>query len=1098
MGQGDPARTRSPADFVGRALQLEQLRRLVGDATAGSGAVAVVSGDAGIGKTRLLAEAAEQASTLGMTVRWAACWEGDGAPAYWPWIQLIRAHAADTDPIELGRDIGGDAAELARLVPDLGSTAADPGGAVDDRDGDQARFRLFDAVSSLFQRATATRPLLLMVDDLHWCDVGSVLLLRFLQRSLHESPLLVVGAVRDVEVDERSEVGRLLAEVRRDAHNLPLAGFAEGEVRELLASTIGPHEAARLAPIVRSRSGGNPLFVRELGRLLVAGDRPGLAGTSVVPDSIRAVVQRRLSRLSAGCEAMMRIAAAIGEEFGGDVLDAACEAPRRTILDHLDEAQRARLIDETDAVSLRFRFAHALVREALYEQFTLGERAETHRRVGDALERLTGDDPPFASLAHHFLRAVPVDGTARAVNYCEQAGRQAMAQLAYEDAAAHFTHAIGALGATASDDAHRAQLLLALGTARLRTGDVAAAKQAFETTAAWARRRGQPELLAEAALAFGAGFDGFEVRLFDQVQIDLLEEALEALPPEGSAIRAWIMARLSIALTYTASHERRRELAEQAVSIARRCSSEAGMAYALGAHCDVIAGPDHVNQRFAQATEIVELAERARERGLELLGRRHRLVALLELGDVAAADAEIGAFERTARTVRHPLYLAYAALWRAMRALMEARIDDCRRLTEEAAALGANAKSENFPLLADMLTHQRLADEGRFREAADAVRQEMGDVEGPWGEMTWAALIAPAEFPQEARSALDRLAGTDFSELPRDANWLGGMAAWCAQSAFALRHRDAAEKAYRLLAPYRDLFGVEGIATICHGSVARHLGALATVLGRYDEAEEHLERALAGNRRAGATVAVAHTLGAYGAMLGERGERDRAEAVLREAMTIYRGVGMAMRASQLEQMLPTHEDASPNIFRRDGEYWTLTFAGRTIRLKDAKGLRDIAALIARQGRETHVADLVADGEPDAAVGRPGAHRTRGTEVFDPVLDSRARASYRARLEALSDELEEAEAFSDLMRAERARTEMDMVAGELASALGLGGRPRQSANPSERARKAVARRIRTALGRIQTDHRELARHLDHSLRLGRFCSYNPELPTSWLL
>jgi tetratricopeptide (TPR) repeat protein len=1082
---GERGPTFAGADFVGRLVELDVLRRAVDDALAtGRGSLLLVAGEAGIGKSRLADWTGSYAEAAGAAVRRGAGWEAGGAPAYWPWIQVIRSHLAAVDPEELRALVGPDASELVRLIPELAGPLGvlDPGA---EPEGEQPRFRLFDSVTAFLRRAALAHPIVIVLDDVHWMDVGSLLLLRFCAREARRSPLLLVGALRDDELDASSEPGRVVHALQRDHRTLVLGGLGEPEVRALLAHDIGPHQAQRIADDVHHRSGGNPLFVRELGRLLCALPRQGLGAAPLIPDTVRAVVDRRLFNLPADSLAFLRVAAAVGDQFRLDLVEQAFGTGRRESVALLDHAVRARLVTQAESGVPSFEFTHALVREALYAQLPLSERAEVHGRIGDALTRQPAVDSPVAELAYHFLRAAPLLGSGPGAEYSELAGRQSLDQLAYEDAAAHFLRALDVLAADQVDE-RAIRVRLALGETYVRGGRLAEARAAFEEAAALSRRLDRPDLLTAAALGFGAGLDGFEVRLFDHVQIDLLEEALEALGAQDSALRAWTLARLSVALTYADSQSRRVELASEAVGIARRVGDAKAVAYTLGAQCDAIADPDHVGQRLDAATDMVALSRDAGAQSLELLGRRHRLVALLERGDIARADAEIAAYEHTARAVRQPLYLWYPPMWRAMRALMDGRLDDCQSYVDEAARIGARAGSANATLSVQMLRHQRLAEEGRFSEAAEAVQEEIRSVEGFWGEPIWVALIAPSERPEEARAALDRVAAPNFTELPRDANWLGVMALWISEACVAVHHEAGAAKAYNLIAPYRSQFALEGIAAICHGSVSRHLGMLAGVLERWDEAAAHFEAALSANRSAGAVLLVAHTLRAYGSMLIDAGRREASAPVLHEALRIYRELGMPARAVQVEALLGSDAERTENVFRRDGEYWTVTFAGRTVRLKDAKGLHDIAALVARPGLEIHVADLIAPADGQES------------DSLQPVVDERARAAYRARLIDLQDELEEAERFSDPVRAERARTEMDLLTAELASAFGLGGRARGTGNTTERARRAIGQRIRNVLRRVESVHPELGRHLTRSLQLGTFCSYSPERPTVWRL
>lgn len=331
----------------------------------------------------------------------------------------------------------------------------------------------------------------------------------------------------------------------------------------------------------------------------------------------------------------------------------------------------------------------------------------------------------------------------------------------------------------------------------------------------------------------------------------------------------------------------------------------------------------------------------------------------------------------------------------------------------------------------------------------------------------WLALTSARQGRHaEARAVLDHLGARDFADLPEeDAESLAGLC-MLAETCGLLQAGDVVQRLVRRLRPHADRFAVDGIGTGCLGSVHRYLGILAQVLGRPGEAGEHLEAALAAHRAAGATLLVAHTLALMG---GDR---------LGEAGAIYKELG-------LDHRVPTRIPA-PYVFRREGDVWCLGYANTTVRLKDAKGLHDIARLLAQPDVEVHVLDLVAD--PDAPIGRDSG----------PLLDDQARVAYRRRLGELDDEIAEAEAGADPGRSDKARAERDAIVAELAAAYGLGGRARRAGDPVERARSTATIRINRALARIEQVHPALGRHLRHAIRTGTFCSYSPEQPTGWVV
>jgi hypothetical protein len=271
--------------------------------------------------------------------------------------------------------------------------------------------------------------------------------------------------------------------------------------------------------------------------------------------------------------------------------------------------------------------------------------------------------------------------------------------LAFEEAVRWYCRADAGLASAGAGDGDRARVKLALAEARHAAGDRTQARSDLLEAAERARRAARPDLLARAALGLSAGPVGFEVGLLDQEQIVLLKEARAALPADAGALAALVTARLSVALTLLETSQQRHDLAQEAVQVARRADDDGAVAASLAALCDALAGPEHCRWRQDYATEIVALGQRLRDPAWELLGRRLRLVAMLETGSMAEADAEVLAYRTAAQSLRHPLYLWYVPLWRGMRALLEGRYDDCGAALEDAAALGARAASDNAAML---------------------------------------------------------------------------------------------------------------------------------------------------------------------------------------------------------------------------------------------------------------------------------------------------------------------------------------------------------------------------------------------------------------
>src|SRR5262245_12315143 len=515
---------------------MAELRRALDATAAGRGALVLLVGEPGIGKTRTLEELAAEARRAG--VRWlpGRCAEGEGAPAFWPFVQILRAlpgparrPAADPFAAWTARDAGGDR---------LGSA-----------EGEQARFRLFDSVAEALRREARQARLVVSVDDLHWADGDSLRLFRFLAGELRDAPLLLVGTYRDVEVRRGHPLARTLGDLAREPHasRLALRGLAAGEVALLVESVAGAKPAPALVSALADLTEGNPFFVREMARWLRDEKRPldGPVPTLALPQGVRDALGRRLEALSGACNELLRVAAVIGREFGAKLLaDVSGTAPE-TILTQLAEAFATGVIVEDGELPGGCAFAHALLRQTLYEEIPAPRRVLLHRRVAEALRDASRHlpRPPVSELAHHFYEALPSGASQEAVRYCIAAAEAAHEQLAYDESARHYERALEAQAfASPPDDRRRAELLVALGEELWTGGDREGGRARLAEASDLARSLGQRDLLARAAIGYrGFGEMGMPP---DARTLALLEEARDALGPDHPLLRARLLARL--------------------------------------------------------------------------------------------------------------------------------------------------------------------------------------------------------------------------------------------------------------------------------------------------------------------------------------------------------------------------------------------------------------------------------------------------------------------------------------------------------------------------------------------------------------------------
>jgi DNA-binding SARP family transcriptional activator len=886
--------------FVGRERELAALVAALDDAMAGRGRIVLVAGEPGIGKSRLTDELIGEARARGARTLVGRCWEAGGAPAYWPWVQSLRTHVRTTEAETLRTQLGAGAADIAQLLPELRELASPPDPQAADSDG--ARFRLFDAVSSFLQRAAEAGPLVLVLDDLHAADEPSLLLLRFLAREIAGSPLLVLCAYRDVDPSLRDPLTSALAQLAREpcTDQVTLAGLDATDVTEYIQLATGSEPAASLVEAIHGETDGNPLFVVEVVRLLDAEQRIADGHADVpIPPGVRAVIGQRLRQLSAWCRELLVDASVLGREFELDALAGLAGVPGDELLDPLDEAMTERIVGDVPGSPGRLRFGHALIRDTLYDEMTGTRRRRLHQRAGEALERLyaADPDPHLAELARHFVAAAPVGGTEKAMAYARRAGDRAARQLAYEEAARHYETALTLAG----EPLARCELLLALGESHARAGDMSASKRAFREAAELAQEHELPDHLARAALGYG-GRIIWEVSRDDPRLLSLLERALAALGREDSILRVRLLARLAGGPLRDASFppERRAALSEEALAMARRLDDPATLAYALHGYILGHHSPEHTRRQLELANELIDVAARAGDDERVLEGGEERLDALLELGDVTAAKAQLDAMARLARRLRQPAQEWLVIQYRALFALLDGRHVEAQAWISDAHARGERAQSWNATVTYRLQMYVLRRQQGRLEEIEDIVSRAVADYPTyPIWRCVFAQVQAELGHTGEAREALDAIAVDGYAGLPFDEEWLVSIGL-LAEAASVLGDADRAQELYALLLPYGDRVAV-GYPEIAIGAVARYSALSAATLERWADAEHRFAEALTINARIGARSWLAHTQRDYARMLLARHARGDAEKALRlsgQAAAIYGELGMPTYAER--------------------------------------------------------------------------------------------------------------------------------------------------------------------------------------------------------
>ncbi|MDX6719729.1 MAG: eukaryotic-like serine/threonine-protein kinase, partial [Solirubrobacteraceae bacterium] len=1077
----------------------------------------VVTGEPGIGKTALARVFADRAAARGASSAWGTCWDGGGAPALWPWVQIVRTLARHEDAVTLREGLGDAGPWIAGLLPELAGTLGPPA-KPSDLNADQARFRLYDALASLLATVAGRRPLVVVLDDLHWADTSSVLALEFLGRTLPDLPILALAAYRHSEAHARQDLAAALGGIARAATRLPLEGLGRDDVRRLAiarAHGLGPGTPAAIAPelvaAVHHASAGNPFFVDELLQLLASQGR--LHDDHLAPDplplphGVRETIRRRLAPLDEPSMRTLRAAAVIGGRFRLGTLARVVGDSPAAILEHLEAPLRDGLVTAGGG-RRHFSFVHSLVRDTLISAIGATERARLHLRTAEALEQLYADDvePHLAEIAHHFLQGASAGGAQRAVEFAARAAQRAIGQFAYDEAARLYGRAIEVAAALPADELRAWELHHGLGEALMRSGDVEGSHRALRNAVEHARNLDDPTALGQTALA--RALPGFSAGLVEPELVAIVEEALARLDASRAddparravddALRCRLRVQLALALYWSPQPERREQLVAEALvlaraifsgepaqhSLAQRALADRTLAFALAQGFLAAWGPETVERGLPISVEALELCERTNDVELAMQIRLWRISLLLELDDPVRADAEIEAYGAAARRLGQPRTLVYDPLHRAMRAHMRGEFAAAERFTAEAAGVADDVRRSMAPMIADAQTFLLRRSQGRHHDLEPLVR---GNADRRPAMRRWrcalALLLAEIGRVDEAQKELDQLAEGDFESLPRDASWLLSVSL-LAELCTLLGDRPRARCLYGLLAPYEGR-NVVAMGAAYYGPVARFLGLLAMTIGEDERALGHLETARSAAQRMGALPTVVLTALDAAEMLVRRdapGDAERATAlvqsVTQEAERLRMRGALARMADLRERLTKVGEREAPLAapravvarLSRQHDVWLLDYDGRSVCLQDAKGLRYLAKLLGNPGTPIAAVALAAAG---------GAS----------PLDLEAQ---RARVAELREEIAEARAFNDPERAARAGAQLEALAGELAAA------GEHEGAPGERARVNVTRAIRAALRRIAAHEPELGHRLQRTIRTGSHCLYrpDPDPPLQW--
>jgi class 3 adenylate cyclase/tetratricopeptide (TPR) repeat protein len=898
-----PARLayRPAVGVLGRDADMTAIADACKRVASGAGReVLLVSGEAGLGKTTLVAEAARAAFAGGACVLFGHC-EEDLATPYQLFAEALGHYVTHAPEKQLVAHAAAHGSELAQLVPALARrlTNLPPSKATD---SDTERFLLFAAVVGLLATVSQSQPVVLVLDDLQWADRASLLLLRHLAASDLQMRVLVLATYRDSELSQSHPLLATLAALRRlnGVSRVELSGLDDAAVVAFLEAAAGhtlEDAGLRLAHAVYRETDGNPFFVGEVLRHLaetaaIVQDASGRWTTKnspeqiALPDSVREVIGARVGRLGADAGRVLSTAAVIGRDFDLDLLARATKTSEDDLLDILEAAIAAALVREQTDATGRYSFAHALIQHTLYEGMGPTRRARAHRQVGEALEALCGGRPGnrVGELAHHWSSATqPVDLT-RAINYSRQAGDAALASLAPFDALRYYAQAVDLYGqGTDEDAALGVDLAIALGTAQRLAAD-----PSFRDTLLDAARRaaelGDTDRLVAAALAtcWGAFSDA---GVIDHEKVEILELALDRLR-DRTPDRARLLATLCGELSYDASLERRQALADEAIAIAESSGDDATIADVVNHVSIPLQIPPLFEQSLVRTAEALRRAERTGAPALLIGAAGYRLEAAAKAGDINEMDRCLEIEGALVRRLNEPIMTWLHTYRRSLRAQIAGDADQAEQLATRALEIGPEGRQTVGTVFGAQLMTVH-TQRGTMGTIIPLIEQAVADNPGiPAIKAGLVSAYTEAGVTGEARRLLEDFAANDF-ELPMDQTWISGMVGYAA-AAIECRDPKYAQPLFDRLAPYGGQFSTAGGAS-AQGPVSANLGGLATVLGRYDEADAYFAQAAAMCARMGAKYYGAWTDFLWGRMLAERkapGDVEKARELFTKAREV--------------------------------------------------------------------------------------------------------------------------------------------------------------------------------------------------------------------
>lgn len=889
------------AGFVGRAGERALLSAALKKAVSeGRHRLVLIGGEPGMGKTSLATDCARAAHQDGAIVLFGRADEELAVP-YGPWTEALT-HLATCAPDRLLESIAPHAGSLVRILPSLATQL----GRSDDpptADAEAARYMLFGAVTAALAAASQLAPVVLVLDDLQWADAPSLQLLRHVADATETIRMLVIGTFRESDLPAGHPLADLLGALHREpgTERISLRGLDDLELLAMMEGAAGQEmdeDGLTLRDALVAETDGNPFFAGELLRHLVETgviyqDQGRWVGSADLregglPVSVREVIGRRVSRLGEAATRVLAVASVIGRDFDLSLLAAVSEQDENSLLDVMDRATEASLIDNVEAN--RYTFVHALIEHTLYETLSPTRRAWLHRAVAEAIEAQAGDrsDLRAAELAYHWAQATAPEDLDKAVHYAQAAGDEALTRLAPDEALRWYFQALALLEQRPNGpDERRCRLLVGLGNAQRQTGN-AAYRQTLLDAARMAQDLGAIQLLVAAALANNRGIFS-ATGAVDAERVAVLEAACDALKGTESAEQARLLGLLASELTFGEDIDRRKSLADRALDIARHSGDPATLVRVVNDTQVSTTVPENLAERLTLGLEASEIAQAVGDPVLQFWNSAQLSVYLCQAGETARGDAALTRAQGIAERLGQPLLRWTIGNFASSHALLAGNLAESERLAIEAADIGAAIGEPDVASLFFAAIGVLRFMQGGGDEIVNLAVQAAAENSGVPSFVVFLAMVyCDLDRSDDARSVVEPLVANDFESIRRDVLWETAMYG-VAYVLSELGWVEPAEALFEQLRPFADRIVILG--SVAWGPLSYPVGLLAAMLGRNEEAEAYFSQSVDIHGRIGSAWGVAMAQLAWGRLLVARDDPEHLEqgrAQLEEALATAR------------------------------------------------------------------------------------------------------------------------------------------------------------------------------------------------------------------